>query len=420
MNTPAPTSARIDAVEDDGDAPQLSAEAFLLRLGRALHRRGVPAHRLEEHLEALCRRLGLTASFFSTPTALFAQFDRGSRPDVYLLRVTGASSDLGKLTDLDQVSMQVSHGEITHDEGMARIDRIEAAPPRYGPAITTACYAINSAAASVFFNGGWREVATAGVLGLISGLLSLVGSRSGTGWRAFEPVAAFCAAVVSTLAALRFGPVSVHVAVLAGLIALLPGYTLVVAIAELANGHLASGSARITAAFMVFLTLGFGVALGNRCTELFFGVAPTVEPVALPLWVQALALGCASATFGVVFRARREDLPYILIVSVLGFCGARVGSAFLGPELGVFLGALVVTLCSNLYARVLNRPTVVPLFPGIMLLVPGSIGFRSLSSLMAHDVVSGVQTAFTMVLVAVALVAGLLLANAILPAKRAL
>ena len=62
----------------------------------------------------------------------------------------------------------------------------------------------------------------------------------------------------------------------------------------------------------------------------------------------------------------------------------------------------------------------VPLFPGIMLLVPGSVGFRGLSSMMAHDVVSGIQTAFTMILMAVALVAGLLLANDILPPKRAL
>jgi uncharacterized membrane protein YjjB (DUF3815 family) len=55
-----------------------------------------------------------------------------------------------------------------------------------------------------------------------------------------------------------------------------------------------------------------------------------------------------------------------------------------------------------------------------MLLVPGSMGFLSLSSLMANDVVSGVQKAFDMVLIAVALVAGLLLANDIVPAKRAL
>ena len=55
--------------------------------------------------------------------------------------------------------------------------------------------------------------------------------------------------------------------------------------------------------------------------------------------------------------------------------------------------------------------------PGILLLVPGSIGFWSLAALLESDVVSGVETAFRMVLVAVSLVAGLLLADAIVPPR---
>jgi uncharacterized membrane protein YjjB (DUF3815 family) len=55
-----------------------------------------------------------------------------------------------------------------------------------------------------------------------------------------------------------------------------------------------------------------------------------------------------------------------------------------------------------------------------MLLVPGSLGFRSLVALMDDNVVSGIETAFTTTLVAAALVAGLLAANLLLPSRRAL
>jgi len=397
------------------------ATAFLLRVGRALHRRGLPSHQLEEAMVALCERLGVTANFFATPTALFISFERAARaPDVYLLRVTGASPELGKLSDIDAIGTAVVRGELTPAEGLARIARVEEEPPRYGPALVTAAYALNSGAASVFFGGGFHEVVTSFLIGLVTGLWSFLFGRLGN-MRAFEPVAALSASVIACVAAITTGEVSVHVAILAGLIALLPGYTLVVAIAELANGHLASGSSRITAAFIVFLTLGFGVALGTKLTSMLLGDAPAaVVPDALPPWSQAVALGIAASTFAVIFGVKRRDLLMVLVASVLGFSGSRAGSFFLGPELGVFIGALLVGVSANLYARVLDRPAVVPLFPGIMLLVPGSIGFQSLASLMAHDVVSGVQTAFTMVLVAVALVAGLLLANGIAPAKRAL
>lgn len=406
----------------DSTEPEGGAQSFLLKLGRALHRRGIPAHRLEEALGAVCSKLGVTASFFSTPTALFASFENeDTSPDVHLMRVTAAALDLGKLSELDEVSTAVVQGEIPLDEGMARIDAIDKAPMRYGRAVITACYAVNSAAATVFFQGGLREVWVALVIGLVTGLLSNVGSASGKGWRAFEPVAAFSGAVIATLAALWFGPVSAHVAVLSGLIALVPGYTLVVSIFELANGHLASGSARITAAFLIFLTLSFGVAFGTKSTELMAGVAPTIDPQRpLPAWALAVALVVAAFTFALIFGVKLRDVPYVIGVSALGFYGARFGSSLFGPELGAFVGALAAGGSSNLYARVLRRPAVVTLFPGIMLLVPGSIGFRSLSSLLAHDVVSGVQTAFTSILVAVALVAGLLLANDIVRPRRAL
>jgi uncharacterized membrane protein YjjB (DUF3815 family) len=60
----------------------------------------------------------------------------------------------------------------------------------------------------------------------------------------------------------------------------------------------------------------------------------------------------------------------------------------------------------------------VVLVPGIILLVPGSIGFRSLTSLMERQAVLGIETAFSTLLTAVALVSGLLMAGVIAPEPR--
>ena len=58
--------------------------------------------------------------------------------------------------------------------------------------------------------------------------------------------------------------------------------------------------------------------------------------------------------------------------------------------------------------------------PGLILLVPGSLGIRSLSALLERDVLSGVQTAFATTLVAIALATGILLANVLIPPRRLL
>jgi uncharacterized membrane protein YjjB (DUF3815 family) len=56
--------------------------------------------------------------------------------------------------------------------------------------------------------------------------------------------------------------------------------------------------------------------------------------------------------------------------------------------------------------------------PGILLLVPGSVGFRGLTSLIERQAVAGIETIFSMILTVVALVAGLLIAAAVIPERR--
>ena len=122
----------------------------------------------------------------------------------------------------------------------------------------------------------------------------------------------------------------------------------------------------------------------------------------------------------VLFRARPGDAPWIVAAGAVAFYGARGGAQLLGPQLGVAAGALAVGAASNLYSRWANVPTAITLIPGIMLLVPGGLGFSSLSAMLEKDVVSGVETAFAALMVAVALVAGLLVANVLVPARKAL
>ena len=129
-----------------------------------------------------------------------------------------------------------------------------------------------------------------------------------------------------------------------------------------------------------------------------------------------------AVAFGLVvlFRAHPRDTPWITAAGLIGFYGARLGGIFLGPELGTFVGGALVGVAGNAFARFLGRPTAVVSVPGIMLLVPGAVGYRSLMSLLEHETLLGIETAVTAAVVASALVTGLLVANVILPPRRPL
>ncbi|HZU53973.1 MAG TPA: threonine/serine exporter family protein, partial [Holophagaceae bacterium] len=61
------------------NASQDDQIAFILKLGRALQAYGTPAHRFEEAMEAVARRLGLDGQFFGMPTGFFASLGAGAQ-----------------------------------------------------------------------------------------------------------------------------------------------------------------------------------------------------------------------------------------------------------------------------------------------------------------------------------------------------
>jgi len=402
------------------DEADPAAVRFVLMLGRALHAHGHSAPRLEDILGATADRLGLHGhQFFTTPTSIMASFGPIGRQRTHMLRVEPGDVSLGKLAELEHVSVEVAQGRLSAVDGADTITRIVAAPSPYGPALTTLAFGALSGAACEFLGGGGREILVATLLGLGLGLFALAAAAHRRLGRVFEPLAAFLVSGAAVGLAQLAGPLSVLIATLAGLIVLVPGLTLTTAMTELATRHLASGTARLSGAFITFLGIAFGVALGNRLGAAAFGAPPPlVDPAALPAWAGLVALVVAPLCFVVVLRAEPRDTPWIVLAGVLGVQGGRLGAATLGVELGTFAGAFVVALASSAYGRWRHRPAAVVLVPGILLLVPGSVGFRSLTSLLERQAVAGIETAFSMILTAMALVAGLLIAGVIAPEPR--
>jgi len=402
-----------------GDDPDPFAVGFVLRLARALHAYGYSAARLEDILAATADRLGLAGHrFFSMPTQIMAAFGPEDRQRTHLLRVEPGEVNLGKVAALEQVSLDVAQGRASPEEGMERIERIVAAPSPYGPAVVTLAHGVLSGTVCQFLGGGWREIVVATVLGLGLGLLAIYAASHARVGRVFESLAAFLISTAAIGLARLVGPISVFVATLAGLIVLMPGLLLTTAITELATRHLASGTLRLSSAFMTLLGIVFGVALGSRLGAMLFGDPASAIPVGLPGWAPYVAIVLASASSVVILRADPRDAPWIVAAGVLGVLSGRLGAAKLGLELGMFVAAFGVAMASAAYERWKNRPAPVVLVPGILLLVPGSIGYLSMSSLMERNTVAGIDTAFTMVLTAVSLVAGLLIAGIVAPEPK--
>lgn len=396
----------------------MAREAFIVELGRELHGAGAPAHRLEGLLEVVSERLGVRGQFFSTPTSLICGFGEVEGQRTALIRVPPGNHSLERLVRADELAGRVARGETGVAEAREELASLQARASRYRPAVSIGALSIASACAGVFFGGSWGDVAVVGLCGVAIGLVLMGISGRPELNRLAEFIAGLFAAGAGVAAAHFIPGVDAYTVTLGGVIVLIPGLTLTLAVTELASRHLVSGTARLMHALIVFVLIGLGVALGQRLS-VWLPASPGVL-ASPPDWVLPFAVAIAGGAFTVLFNARPRDAGAIIAGGLVAFSGARLGVAWLGPEIGAAVGALFMGLFGNAFARLTRRPAAVITIPSMMLLVPGSLGFQSVSAMLGEDTLGGVNTAFGVVLVAVSIVAGLLLAQAILPPKQPL
>lgn len=388
-------------------------------MARALHRYGCPAHRLEELMRDLSAHLGTEGNFYSTPTAIMASFGPPEVARTHLIRVDPGDVDLAAQVELDEIIAEVLADRCTATEGLERIRALQARPPRYRFPFVVLSGALVSSAAAILFQGNMWDACVSAVIGAIIGALSRVAKRYDNYARVYEASGAFLATGLAMAAALLFERTSVFIDVLAGVLILLPGLTLTVSLQELATRNLASGTARLMGAVVILFQLGFGVAVAGKVMAQITSV-PLIASLPLPLWTQALAGLAGALGFMVLLSAPPRDVLWVLGAAALALSASRWGAHALGPEMGAFVGALAVGTASNLRARIMHRTAAVTLVPGVLMLVPGAIGFRTISAFMQRDVISAVDTGFSMFFIGVSLVAGVLLGNLLIAPRRAL
>jgi uncharacterized membrane protein YjjP (DUF1212 family) len=398
---------------------QESAIGFVLVLARALHRYGTPAHQLEDALHVTCERLGLEAETFTTPTTIIMSFGRSTELRTRMMRVEGGELDMGKLAQVDAIADDVIAHRLSPVDGVARLDAIISGRSEYGRVLSTLAHVMTCGSMAVFFGGSPADVCVAGAIGISIGVLAQVTRRSTDQARVFELVGAAFAALTANVVAAVWPVVSPSLVTIASLIVLLPGLSLTVAMTELATRNLIAGTARLMSAVVVLLELVVGVALGERAADAL--ITPHAIPIeSVPQWTSGIALAIAALGVTILVQAQKRAFPWILAACVTGYLGTRSGAAWLGPQMGALVGALALGVLGNLYARRFRRPAQVVVVPAVLLLVPGGMGFRGMTSLLDRDTLTGVETVFAMFIVAIAIVAGLLVANALVPPRRSL
>ena len=396
------------------DGPRLR---FIYDLAGALHAYGTPSHRLEALLGAVADELGVKSEYFATPTAIFCAFGEAPDQKVGLIAPSSSDLDLGRLAAFDAIAQDVAWGDVDVEEGSRRVKAALADPQRHALPLRMLAHALLAGSAALLLGGGWKEGVAALVAGTFVGVLEIrAQGRSGLA-QVLLPLGALVASLCGVGAALISPAVSMAVVGIAGIIYLVPGLTLTVAMMELATGHLVSGTARLAKALAAFMLLGVGALVGGALGTISGALDASPEGVSR-LWLFAAML-VSLGPLVILLNVRKEDMLFVSLVGVAGYVASEL-ARFGGPILAAGVSTFVIGLMANGWARLRNRPAAVAATPAVLLLVPGSVGVRAISAFLSEDVLSAVTLSFQAFFTAVALVSGLLIANLTLPSRKAL
>ena len=396
--------------------------AFVQRMGKALHRYGAPAHRLQDALTAMSNELGLKANFFTTPSAIMYSYDiPGENGIAHLQRVHNNSIDLHRLSQLDKLFNDFLGTDLTVTAANARLDEILDESYGYNQITKLFAFTLTSGGASTFFGGNLGDVALSSICGFLLFLIFQWSQHRDAIRRLFDPLSAMVISFVATAGAALLGA-NADISTLAGIIVLVPGFSIIIGATELVLDHPVSGSARLARAGMTVMMLFIGVLFGSGLAQHFINIGslPQGIPPAMPVWLPPLSIVIAGLGVGVLFNNSRRDLPWAVVAVCLPYFAMEFGLENLERAPRLFLGAVIVALFGNMFARAFDRPALTVLMPGILILVPGATSFLSITDIAGGNFQTGLQSAFQVFISGAAIVAGFMTSSLLLPPRKAL
>lgn len=399
-----PTTAKLD---------QLAG--FLRQLAQALHISGMPAHDLELHLNSLGQRLGVRVDCFAVLTMLTLNITADNATQrVEMLRLPPYDYNMARLIALEKLLREID-GKVSLAACTHRLEAILVAPPLWSGWSLALLGFLLSSSVAVLLGGGWTELLCGGLVGMLFVAAHQALSRVPRLGPATPVILCAAAALCAHALNLLLPQQNPLITAVAGVVLLLPGFTLTIAMSELATQNLLSGTGRLAGVVLLLFMMGAGLVIGTQIGQHLIPTPDAVALAAVPAWMVWPAIAVLGVAMLGVLQAPLAAVHVMVGGSLLAWAVFSLVGAMLGNIVGAFAGALAVAGAGHLYAHATGQPDILVKIPGLLALVPGSMGFRGVLALIEQDSSAGMMLMTSMALTGAVLAVGLLLADNIVP-----
>lgn len=395
-----------------GDDPKA---IFLATMARELHLAGIATDSLEKTLLGIADSIGLPVQIFALPTNITIAVGPRWQQKTVMMRLEPGRVNLRKISLLNLIYDDLREGKIDYHQASELVADIDRRWPGIAPWWEIPALVLVAVGVAILLGGGVRELFVAGCIGFVTGIIAAIGRRNDVVARLFEVVAAFSGTMIVAAFTHFLGPTNIYISIVAGVVVLLPGYSLTLALHELANGDLVAGVARLGRVLSVLLALGCGALLG------FALIGPTLlqtgdvhtHPVPGRFWILAAAF--MSIGMSIDLDARLRDFVWVFAACFVALLTSHALGGTHVHQVSAFASAFICGIVANLGARFLRIPQAVMLVPALLVLVPGSLSYESVLFAFQQNISSALTFGVNAAFASVQLVAGLLLSQLLFP-----
>ena len=388
---------------------------FLTELGKALIAAGISVTAVQSILEDISEAYNVKAEIIVFPTVILIKLGNEESAPLTAANQLPGSLPLHQVSELYELIYKAEKAEISPVEGKKCVRDILSQKHRFGPAGIFIGYILFAIGLGMLLQPTQQQLIASGGAGAIVGLLLILGKNNPRLGLVLPVVSALLVSIF-IFWGIKQGLIVGSIAVLIPALAyFLPGATFTTGMFELASGNIISGSSRVIYGVAVLFLLLFGVLIGMQIIGL-----PQEEFIStVPFnifqgWISFFGILIFAVGMYFFMSIRRKDLPWILLVLYIAFFGQQFGNYLIGGFSGAFFGSLLMTISGTLIGRSpIRTPSFVSILPAFWVLVPGSIGFISIASLVGQNYFSAVNNLTAVVMTVVAISLGLLVGAAI-------
>ena len=359
---------------------QTDIAAMLRELGIALVEVEQPTNQIAIRLRQIAARYTTeTVTVVVLPTVLMIQIGTAAYQVDVTTRITTQLNLAGRI---DAIAELAEAGAISPADAVEAVAAARRTPPRFGPVTSVVGYAVTTLGFGLVMNPTWASLWGYVFLGTVVGVI-VVAARP---YPSLRPVVPPLSALVVTLLATWFVADAANDGLLRvitpALVAVLPGIALTIGALELASSAIIAGSGRVVFGVTQLGLMVFGLAAGLHIAGPLAPQQPSAQMGSWSLYVAIIVIGVGLYIY---LSGPPRSLIWLMAAVAVALLGQQFGGLFLSSSHSAAVGAFLVVPFVMLVRHVKNAPpSIVMMLVAFWTLVPGALGFESLSEAATH------------------------------------